>query len=49
MSEEPKKIWQYFNIDSTIEYAKTGHGGKQYDILKTAPADPCSSAYGLCE
>lgn len=46
---EIKKIWQYFNIDSTIEYAKTGHGGKQYDILKTAPADPCSSAYGLCE
>ena len=44
-----KKIWQYFNIDSTVEYAKTGHGGKQYDILKTAPAEPCSSAYGLCE
>lgn len=37
------------DIDSVVEWSKTGHGGMQYsmDALMEPPA--CSSLYGLCE
>jgi len=37
------------NIIERIEWSKTSRGGKQYDLLRTAPAEECSSSYGLCE
>lgn len=38
------------NIDAVVEWAKTAHGGKQYDWLRTELDAPlCSSIYGLCE
>lgn len=37
-------IWQ------TVEWAKTGRGGLQYDLLRVDNDGPlCSSVYGLCE
>ena len=37
-------------IDSAVQWAKTTHGGKQYDLLADAEdATQCSSEYGLCE
>jgi 3'-phosphoadenosine 5'-phosphosulfate sulfotransferase (PAPS reductase)/FAD synthetase len=33
-----------------VEWAKTSHGGKQYDLLRVQDDGPtCSSIYGLCE
>lgn len=42
---------QRANIRSMVEWAKTGHGGKQYDIFRADDDEPpaCASAYGLCE
>lgn len=38
------------NIDAVVEWAKTSHGGKQYDFVRMADDGPvCSSIYGLCE
>jgi len=42
-------VFKYFNIDTTIEYAKTGHGGTTLDMFKTSEPPLCQSAYGLCE
>ena len=37
-------------IDRRVEWAKTSHGGKQYDMLRVFDDAPlCSSIYGLCE
>lgn len=36
-------------IDASVVWAKTSHGGKQFDLLKAGPAPICSSMYGLCE
>jgi len=38
------------NIDAMVEWAKTSHGGKQYDFLRMQDEGPiCTSTYGLCE
>lgn len=38
------------DIWERVEWAKTTHGGKQYDLLGSLEdAAACSSAYGLCE
>jgi len=38
------------DIDSVVEWSKTGHGGMQYDMLRQLDEVPvCSSLYGLCE
>ena len=37
------------SIHSFVEWAKTSHGGKQYDFLRMEDAPSCSSIYGLCE
>ncbi len=37
------------NIDAAIQWAMTSRGGRQFDLLKVAEIEPCSSAYGLCE
>lgn len=37
-------IWQH------VEWSRTAHGGRQYDITAAlAGTEPCASAYGLCE
>jgi hypothetical protein len=37
-------------IDTVIEWSKTSHGGKQYDMFKLLESEhSCSSIYGLCE
>lgn len=40
-------------IHEVVEWSKTGHGGKQYDMLRADNDDSgtfmCSSIYGLCE
>lgn len=36
-------------IDDVVEWAKTGRGGIQYDMLAEMEAPACSSLYGLCE
>ena len=37
-------------IDGAVAWAKTTHGGRQYDLLSLAEdATQCSSEYGLCE
>nr|WP_213509905.1 phosphoadenosine phosphosulfate reductase family protein [Paenibacillus macerans] len=39
-------------IDGWVEWSKTTHGGRQYDLLKAIEFEDvpaCSSAYGLCE
>lgn len=37
-------------IETVVEWAKTGRGGKQYDFLRMQDDGPtCSSIYGLCE
>lgn len=40
---------QGHGIDAVVRWAKTSRGGRQFDLLKLAPAEACSSAYGLCE
>lgn len=37
------------SIHAVVEWAKTSHGGKQYDFLRMEDAPSCSSIYGLCE
>lgn len=38
------------NIRDYVEWAKTSHGGRQYDMAHLLiDGDACSSAYGLCE
>lgn len=36
-------------IDDVIDWAKTKHGGKQYDLLVLQDRPACESDYGLCE
>jgi 3'-phosphoadenosine 5'-phosphosulfate sulfotransferase (PAPS reductase)/FAD synthetase len=37
-------------IRDVVEWAKTSHGGKQYDLFRMLQDEPaCSSIYGLCE
>jgi len=37
------------SIHSVVEWAKTSHGGKQYDFIRMEEGPSCSSIYGLCE
>ncbi len=37
-------------VDEVVDWAKTGRGGKVYDLVKASlDANVCSSRYGLCE
>ncbi|NCF03865.1 hypothetical protein DK872_00890 [Kosakonia sp. MH5] len=37
-------------VDEVVEWAKTGRGGKVYDLVKASlDNEVCSSRYGLCE
>lgn len=37
-------------IHNTVEWSKTTHGGRQYDLIaSSADNNQCSSAYGLCD
>lgn len=42
-------IYDRFNIIERVEWAKTAHGGKQFDFIRVEPIQQCSSVYGLCE
>jgi len=46
-----EEAYERANILQIVEWSKTGHGGKQYDLFKASTEEPemCSSAYGLCE
>lgn len=37
------------DIDTVVEWSKTGNGGIQYDLLAMQEPLACSSLYGLCE
>lgn len=38
------------SVDDVVEWAKTGRGGKVYDLVKASlDTSVCSSRYGLCE
>jgi 3'-phosphoadenosine 5'-phosphosulfate sulfotransferase (PAPS reductase)/FAD synthetase len=47
--ESDEEIFARLKIDERIKWSKTSRGGKQYDMLRLAPAAACSSSYGLCE
>lgn len=36
-------------IDAVVDWSKTAHGGKQFDLFRSSAAEGCMSAYGLCE
>ncbi|AYC20086.1 hypothetical protein DZA65_03211 [Dickeya dianthicola] len=37
-------------VDDVVEWAKTGRGGKVFDLVKASlDTSVCSSRYGLCE
>ena len=42
-------IFDRLRVDQRIEWAKTSHGGRQLDFIRSADPPPCSSLYGLCE
>lgn len=49
-AKDRRKIFHDLNIRSRVDWSKTTHGGRQYDLLFNAVAPTaCSSAYGLCE
>jgi len=38
------------SVDEVVDWAKTGRGGKVYDLIKASlDTSTCSSRYGLCE
>jgi 3'-phosphoadenosine 5'-phosphosulfate sulfotransferase (PAPS reductase)/FAD synthetase len=48
-AETNEAIFNRLKIDSRIEWAKTAHGGRQQDFIRTEAPAACSSVYGLCE
>jgi len=44
-----KEIYEFLNIDSTVDWAMRSHGSNQYDIFAVSERPACSSSYGLCE
>lgn len=48
--DDHEAIYNQCNIDQMVEWSKTKHGGRQYDLMKAMESDhQCSSLYGLCE
>ncbi len=47
--ETADEIFERANIDEKIRWSRTSRGGRQFDLLRMAPAPECSSSYGLCE
>jgi len=50
--EENETVYELrdrLKIDARIEWAKTAHGGRQHDFVRTQEPEACSSVYGLCE
>lgn len=49
-AKDRRQIFDDLNIWSRIEWAKTSHGGRQYDMLANLiDTDGCASSYGLCD
>lgn len=46
---DPAVAFAHLRIDARVDWAMTTRGGRQYDLLKTAPPEACSSKLGLCE
>lgn len=38
-----------FGIDAAVAWAQTSRGGRQFDWMRQAEPEQCSSQYGLCE
>lgn len=36
-------------IDSVVDWSRTSHGGRQFDLIASTEGPQCSSVYGLCE
>ena len=55
LNDEQKDEWlKLQNIHKVVEWAKTSHGGKQYDLIRADGlfdfnSPSCTSIYGLCE
>lgn len=49
--EPDEEVFDRYQIDSMVGWAKTARGGRQFDMLRSDDADvpACSSVYGLCE
>lgn len=46
----PQAYFQAENIWQAVEWARTGKGGRNFDLFRGGDETPaCSSAYGLCE
>ncbi|WNV05824.1 phosphoadenosine phosphosulfate reductase family protein [Candidatus Methylospira mobilis] len=49
-SRKDRHIYAANCIDEVIRYARTSHGGRQYDLFAShIDTNVCASAYGLCE
>ena len=48
---DPREAFAKVNIYARVEWSKTTHGGRQYDLLadNESGSQVCASAYGLCE
>ena len=44
-----KEIYDFLCIDSTVDWAMSSHGTRQFDIFAVSERPACSSSYGLCE
>ena len=45
----PDEVWEIGNIYAQVDWAKTSHGGKQFDMFAFTEPATCSSWHGLCE
>lgn len=36
-------------INSVVDWSRTSHGGRQFDLIASTEGPQCSSVYGLCE
>jgi 3'-phosphoadenosine 5'-phosphosulfate sulfotransferase (PAPS reductase)/FAD synthetase len=48
-ASEGSVLYGQNTIVAAVEWSKTSRGGRQLDFTRLAPAESCSSIYGLCE
>jgi len=50
-AKDRREVFAKLNIRAAVEWSKTTHGGRQYDLLadNESGSQVCASAYGLCE
>lgn len=47
--EPDAAIFERLRVDKRVEWASTSRGGRQFDFIRSAQPEGCSSLYGLCE